>query len=119
MHIEPTCTGLSQVAINGIKYLGPFANDERDSFIRCRTIEKMMGTSKQDFLEVNVWPQSMEERLTTIVQDKVDNAVKTTFYKVEKSYADAIAVNPKAAKADLSRAKNELKTQDHDNRKNF
>ena len=65
MHLEPTCTGLLQEAINGIKELGPLAmlcnafldNDEKDSFIRCRAIEKMMETSQQDSLEVNVWLQ--------------------------------------------------------------
>ena len=93
MHLEPTCTGLSQVAINEIKELDPFSmlfcnalldNDERDSFVSCRTIEKMMETSRQDYLEVNFWLQGMEERLTTVVLEKVDNAVKTTCYKVEK-----------------------------------
>ena len=51
------------------------------------------------------------------MHDKVDNAVKITCDKVEKSYADAIAVNPKAAEAGTSGAKNESKTQDHDIRK--
>ena len=84
-----------------------------DSFIRCRTIEKMMETSLQDSLEVNVRLQCMEERQTKIVHDKVDSAFKTTCDKMEKSYADAIAVNLKAAKAGPLRAKNESKTQDH------
>ena len=48
--LEPICTDLSQVAINGIKELGKLimllcntcvANNERDSFIRCKTVEKM------------------------------------------------------------------------------
>ena len=108
MHLELTCTGFSQVAINGIKELGPLSmllcnacldNDRRDSFIRSRTIEKTMETSKPDSLEVNDRLLGMEERLTTIVHDKVDNAVKSTYDKTEKSYAGAIAVNPKSAEA--------------------
>ena len=47
MHLEPTCVGLSLVAINGIKELGPnfmllcntsVQNNERDNFIRCKTL---------------------------------------------------------------------------------
>ena len=61
----------------------------------------------------------MEERLTTIVHEKIYNAVRRICDKVEKSYADAIAVNPRAAEAGPSRAKNESKTQDHDIGKSF
>ena len=108
MHLELTCTGLSQVAINGIKEIGPLAmllcnacldNDEMDSLIRFSTIEKTMKTSQQDFLEVNVRLQGMDKRITTIANGMVDNAFKTTCDKMEKSYADALAVNPKAAEA--------------------
>ena len=50
MHLEPTCTGLLNVAINGIKELGRNAlllcnvcieNNERDNFIRNRTVNNL------------------------------------------------------------------------------
>ena len=50
MHLEPTCKGLSNVAINGIKELGRNAmllcnvcieNNERDNFIRNRTVNNL------------------------------------------------------------------------------
>ena len=114
MHLELICTGLPQVAIKGIKELGPLAmllcnacldSDEMDSLIRFSFIEKLMKTSKQDSLEVNVRLQGMDEMLTTIANGMVDNAFKTTCDKMEKSYADALAVNPKAAEAGPPQAK--------------
>ena len=50
MHLQPSCTGLTQVAVNGLKEAGQLAmllcvkclnNNERDKFIKCQTIDKM------------------------------------------------------------------------------
>ena len=50
MHFQPSCTGLTQVAVNGPKEVGQLAmllcvkclnNYERDNFIKCQTIDKM------------------------------------------------------------------------------
>ena len=50
MHFEPGCTGLTQVAVNGLNEAGQLAmllcvkclsNNERDNNIKCRTIDKM------------------------------------------------------------------------------
>ena len=45
--------------------------------------------------EINKNLQKMEERITAVVDTRVDNAIKTTCEKVDKSYAEAVAVQPR------------------------
>ena len=69
MHLEPPCTGLSNVAINGIKELGRtgmllcnvcIENNERDTFIRNRTVNNLEEkinknmSSKAETLETQI-----------------------------------------------------------------
>lgn len=108
MHLTTECTALSNVAINGIKELGLnvmllcndcLENNERDNFIRCRTIanvaEKVFANvaDKIDNLDVGKKLKSMETRLTDLVDQKIGNAMETTCEKVEKTYAAVIAVD--------------------------
>ena len=94
MHLEPTCVGLSLVAINGIKELGPnvmllcntcLQNNERDNFIRCKTLANI--DEKLSNIDVTESLKSMERRLTDLVDQKIGNAMKTTCDKVEKTYS--------------------------------
>ena len=39
----------------------------------------------------------MEERITAVVDTRADNAIKTTYEKVDKSYKEAVAVQPRNA----------------------
>ena len=102
------CTILSNTAINGIKELGLnvmllcndcLENNERDNFIRCRTIanvaEKVFANvaDKIDNLDVGKKLKSMETRLTDLVDQKIGSATETTCEKVEKTYAAVIAVD--------------------------
>ena len=104
MHFKPTCTGLMQVAVNGIKEAGQLAmllcvkcpnNNEGDNFTKCRTIDEMIEKIETETQEINKELQTLEERITAVVDTRVDNAMKTTCEKVDKSYAEAAAVQPK------------------------
>ena len=62
MHFEPSCTGLTQVAVNGLKEAGQLAiflcvkclnNNERDNFIKIRTIDKMNEKIETETQEIN------------------------------------------------------------------
>ena len=79
MHLEPTCVGLSLVAINGIKELGPnvmllcntcVQNNERDIFIRCKTLANI--DEKLSNIDVTESLKSMERRLTDLVDQKLE-----------------------------------------------
>ena len=102
MHFEPSCTGITQV--NGLKEAGQVAmllcvkclnNNERDNFIKCRTIDKMNEKIETETQEINRKLQTMEERITAVVDTRVDNAIKATCEKIDKSYAEAAAVPPR------------------------
>ena len=87
MHIESTCTGLTNTAINGIKDLGLNAmllcdtcvtNNERDNFIKCRTMMQMNNKIEKESEGIQARLETMEKRLTALVDEKVENATKTT-----------------------------------------
>ncbi len=102
MHLDPLCTGLSPAAINGIKDLGMnvmllcntcVENNERDNFIKGRAqavmTEKIEGLKLADRLE------EMEKRKTELVDEKIDQALKTTCEKVEKTYCQVATEDSK------------------------
>ena len=104
MHFKPNCTGLTQVAVNGLKEAGQLAmllcvkslnDNERDNFINCRTIDMMNEKIETETPEISKRLQTMEERITAVVDKRVDNAIKATCEKVDKSYAEAVAVQPR------------------------
>ena len=108
VHFEPNCTGLTQSAINCLKKAGQLAmplcvkclnNNERDNFIKSRTIDKINEKIETETQEINKKLQIMEESITAVVDTRVDKALKTLCEKVDKSYAEAVAVQPKTVGA--------------------
>ena len=96
MHFDTSCTGLAKVAVIGLKEAGQLAmllcvkclnNDERDKFIKCPTIDKVNEKIETETQEINKKLQTMGKRRTAVVDTKVDNAIKTTCEKLDKSYA--------------------------------
>ena len=95
MHLESTCTGLTNTAINGRKDLGLNAmlqcdtcvtNNERDNFIKCRTMMQMNEKIEKESEGIQARLENMEKkRLTALVDEKVENATKVTCEKLEKS----------------------------------
>ena len=127
MHFEPSCTGLTQFAVNGLKEAGQLAmllrvkclnNNERDNFIKCRTIDKMNEKIETETQEIKKL-QTMEERITAVVDTIVDNAIKTTCEKVDKSSAQAVAVQPRNVGAISKAHSKEPPDLDHNIRKSI
>ena len=127
-HFEPSCTGLTQVAVNGLKEEVQLAmllgvkclnNNEKDNFIKCRTIDKMNEKIETETQEINKKLQTMEERITAVVDTIVNNAIKTTCKKVDKSYAAAVAVQPRKVVATSKAHSKEPLDLDHNMRKNI
>ena len=128
MHFEPSCTGLTQVAVNGLKEAGQLAmllcinclnNNERDNFIKCRTIDKMIEKIETETQEINKKLRTMEERITAVVNTRVDNAIRTICEKVDKSYAEAVAVQPRNIGATSKAHSREPPDLDHNIRKSI
>ena len=76
MRLEPSCRGLSQVAVKGMMELGHLAmllcnnfvsSIERDNFIRCRTIEEMSVKIKAHTKELKERLPKMETLLAACV----------------------------------------------------
>ena len=72
-------------------------NNERDSFISCRTIDTMNETIEAEMQEILERPEKMETRLTACVDLKVDNGIRATREKKYKSFAEVLAVETKEA----------------------
>ena len=94
MHFETSCTGLTQVAVNSLKEAGQLAmllcvkclnNNERDNIIKCRLPDKVNEKIEKENQEINKKLQTMEERITAVVDTRVDNAIKTKCEKSDKS----------------------------------
>ena len=84
MHLEPTCTGLSNVAINGIKELGRCAmllcnvcieNNKRDNFIRNKTVNNLEEKSTKTCLAM--LRHSKRKLLKLSKEDKRSNEENT------------------------------------------
>ena len=124
MHLERTCTGLTNTAIKWLKDLGLNAmllcdtcetNNERDNFIKCRTMMQMNEKIEKESEGIQARLENMEKRLTALVDEKLENATKTTSEKLEKSYADVLSVKPdKDMKAQPGTGK-EVKLEIHHN----
>ena len=63
--------------------------NERDKFIRCRTMANMTEIENLDFSNQL---KNMEKRLTELVDKKIETAIKTTCEKVDKTYAAVVSV---------------------------
>lgn len=111
LHLTTECTGLSPVAVNGIKELGSLAmlicstcneRNARDKFIRCYTNSKL--NEKLENLDINEKLLSMENKLCGIIDKKIDDvdkkldeAFKYKCEKVEKTYSSALSDGLKKA----------------------
>ena len=68
--------------------------NKKDSFIRCRTVEKKYEElEEEETMGLN--DTTMEYRVTKLVANKEHSAAKTNCNIIDKSYAEAIAVQPK------------------------
>ena len=63
--------------------------------------------------------QTMEERITAVFDTRVDNAIKTTREKVDKSYAQTVAVQPRNVDATSKAHSKEPPDLDQNIRKNI
>ena len=70
-------------------------DNERDNFIICRTIDMVNEKIETETPEIIKRLQTMEERIIAVVDKRVDNGIKTTCEKVDKSYSEAVAVQPR------------------------
>ena len=126
MHFKPSCTGLTQVAVNGLKARHltmtlcskHLNNNERNKFMKCRTIDKMNEKIEKETQEINKKLQTMKKRITAVVDTRVDSAIKTTCEKDEK-YAEAVAVQPRNVGATSKSHSRELPDLDRDIRKSI
>lgn len=100
LHLTTACTGLTPVAVNGIKDLGNHAmllcngcleKNARERFIRSYTQSNLV--EKLESLDLNDQLLSMENRLTEIVDTKINEALKHTLDKVDKTYSSVLAEN--------------------------
>ena len=96
MHLEPTCRGLSNVAINGIKEFRRNAillcnvcieNNERGNFFRNRTVNNL---DKKINKNMSSNAETLETQIAQIVEMEIIEAMRKTHDKVEESYAHVV-----------------------------
>ena len=96
LHLTTSYTGLTPVAVNGIKDLGTLAmllcSSCHENNVRDRNL-----TEKLEELDINEKLLNMENRLTQIVEKKIDEALRNTCEKVEKTYSTVLTGNNKNA----------------------
>ena len=85
LHLDPAWTGLWPEAFNGIEELGQIAmllctacvnNNERDAFIRNRTV--MQVNDEIDQLNVTAKMENTEAKVTDLVEEKINEAMRKT-----------------------------------------
>ena len=118
IHLISVCTGLTQVAVNGIAELGMNAmllcnkcveKNERETFIRCKTSGKLEEKHEQFNFEAKM--EQLKTSLTELIETKVEEAMKTTSANVEDAYAKVVARSiPK--KNETSNSKKDNKNDD-------
>ena len=100
MHLEPSCTGLSNVALNGIKELGLscmllcntcIENNERDNIIKSWTIHK--ANEQVEALKIENKLESLEVKLTSLIDKKVEEVLKVSCKVTQNSYSEIAAKN--------------------------
>ena len=100
MHLEPSCTGLSNVALNGIKELGLscmllcntcIENNERDNIIKSWTIHK--ANEQVEALKIENKLESLEVKLTSLIDKKVEEVLKVSCKEIQNSYSEIAAKN--------------------------
>ena len=115
MHLKPSCTGLSQETVNGSMVSWSWKSLQCysattvskihcDNFIRCRSIEGINEKLEAEPNEIIERLQKVETRITAGVDAEINNAITATCEKVDKSYAEVMAVRPKETSSAHSRA---------------
>ena len=82
-------------------------------------IDKMNEKIETETQEINKKLQTMKERVTAVVDTRVDIAIKTTREKVDKSYAEGGAVQPRNLGATSKRHSRKPPDLDQNIRKNI
>ena len=98
MHLEPSCTGLSNLALNGTKELGLscmllcntcIENNEGDNIIKSGTKHK---TNEQvEALKIDNKLESLEVKLTSLIDKKVEEVLKVSCKGIQNSYSEIAA----------------------------
>ena len=126
--IRAKLSGLMKVDVNGLKEAGQLAmllcvkclkKNERDNFIKRQTIDKMNEKIETETQEIIKKLQIIEKRIIAVVDTRVDNAIKTTCGKVDKSNAEAVAVQPRNVGATSKAHSKELPDLNHNIRKSI
>ena len=96
MHLEPSCTGLTNVALNGIKELGLscmllcntcIENNERDNIIKQWTTHK---TNEQvEALKIENKRESLQVKQTSLIDKK--EVLKFSCKDIQNSYSEIAA----------------------------
>ena len=100
MHLETSCTGLTNVALNGVKELGLscmllcntcIENNERDNIIKSWTIHK--ANEQVEALKIANKLESLALKLTSLIDKKVEEVLKVSCEEIQNSYSEIAAKN--------------------------
>ena len=100
MHLETSCTGLTNVALNGVKELGLscmllcntcIENNERDNIIKSWTIHK--ANEQVEALKIANKLESLAVKLTSLIDKKVEEVLKVSCEEIQNSYSEKAAKN--------------------------
>ena len=106
MHLEPSCTGFTNVAINGIKELGLSCmllcnacseNSVRDNFVKNWALHK--ANEQVEALKIEDKLESLEVKLTSLIDKKVEEVLKVSCKEIQKSYCEITAQNVETVSA--------------------
>ena len=109
LHLEPICTGLSSVAINGIKELGAIVLLLGNKFIETGKEERLLGSAMAKKVEESVQCldldkklEKIEQKLTRLDEDRIQVSVNEARQKMERSYADVASKSATASSNEMS-----------------
>ena len=98
MHLEPSCTGLPNAALNGVKDHGLsciilcnicIENSERDNIITNWTIYNANDQVKAIIIENKL--ESLEVKLTSLIDQKVEEVLKVSCKEIQNSCSEILA----------------------------
>ena len=109
LHLEPICTGLSSVAINGIKELVANVLLLGNKFIETGKEERLLGSAmakkvEESFqcLDLDRKLQRIEQKLTRLDEDRIQVSVNEAMQKMERNYADVATNSATASSNEMS-----------------
>ena len=100
MHLEPSCIGLSNVALNGMKELGLscmllcntcIEYNERDNIIKSWTIHK--ANEQVEAFKIENKLELLEVKLTSLIDKKLEEVLKVSCEEIQNSYKEIAAKN--------------------------